>query len=221
MERYVQIGKANLKFNLYPHLLLSVLLLLLSPFLMGTQNLNATRTAGVLEQYVALLGILLLTPIFLPEQNKDIRDLVEVKYTSSTAVTLIRLTEAVISLAVLVGCYLLYLKYQNCTFPIMNYYLGTMAGAIFLGGMGLCAYSIFDQIAIAYMLPIMYYIMALGGGRKLLKNFYPFSMRMGSYSEKVFLAITGIILIAVGISYPYIAKRYFPKLSWRFGRQKV
>jgi hypothetical protein len=186
---------------------------------MGTQNLDAIRTAGVLEMYVALLGVLLLTPIFLPEQNKDIRDLVEAKYTSSTAVALIRLTEAVISLAVLVGCYILYLKYQNCTFPIIYYYLGTMAEATFLGGMGLCAYSIFDQIAISYMLPIMYYIMALGGGRKLLMNFYPFSMRMGSYREKVFLILTGIMLIIVGISYPYIARRYFPKLSRWFRTQ--
>lgn len=211
MERYLQIGKANLKFNLYPHLFLSIILLGLSPMLMGVGNLDAVRTARVLEIYVALLGIILLTPVLLPEQNRDLRDLVEAKYTSAAAVALIRVIEALLCLAVLIGIFILVLKGNNCTFPVMKYYLGTLAEALFLGGIGLCAYSLFDQIAIAYMLPVMYYILCFSGGKKLMKDFYLFSMLNGSYREKVYLVIAGGVLLIIGIMYPYLLRKVFPK----------
>jgi hypothetical protein len=207
MERYLQIGKANLKFNLWVHLLLSLLFLGVSPLLMGVENLDASMTAKVLEMYIALIGIILLTPINLPEQNKDIRELIGAKYTSSAAVTIIRIAEAVLVLAILTGLYLLLLKHNNCTFPLSNYYQGTLAEALFLGGMGFFAYAVFDQIAIAYMLPLVYYILSMGNGRKLLKGFYLFSMSYGSYKEKGNLALLGIIMILLGICFPYLKRR--------------
>jgi hypothetical protein len=215
VERYLQIAKANLKFNLYPHLLLCIVFLGLSPFLMGVENLDAARSAMVLEMYTALLGIILLTPVFLPEQNKDLRDLVEAKFTSRTAVVLIRVLEAGFCLAVLTGAFILFLQGNNCVFPVMKYYLGTLAEALFLGGLGLCAYSLFDQIAVAYMLPVMYYILCVSGGGKLMKDFYLFSMLYGGYREKINLAATGLVLVLIGIGYPYLSKRLLPGLLRR------
>lgn len=216
MVRYLQIGKANLKLSLLPHLMLSVVLVLLSPLVIGVENLDATRSATVLEMFIALLGIILITPVLLPEQNKNIRDLIEARYTSLTAVILIRLAEAILSLSVLIGGYVLFLRLNNCSFPELRFYLGTLAEALFLGGIGFCAYSIFDQIAVAYMLPLIYYVISVSPGRKLLKNFYLFSMRYGSYQEKIYLVLIGTILILIGIGYPYLIRRALPKLiRWR------
>jgi hypothetical protein len=206
MESIYQIGKVNLKFNLSPHIFLSLLFLLLSPFLLGVENLDASRTARVLELYVSLLGIILLIPIFLPEQNKDVRDLMNSKFVPLTPVHIIRIIQACIVLTIFISSYIIYLKINNCTFPTMYYFWGTLAEAVFLGGMGVLAYSIFDQIAIAYMLPMVYYIMAMGGGSKLLKNFYLFSITTGSYHEKIYLGISGLIMIIVGIGFREIRK---------------
>lgn len=179
---------------------------------MGIENLDGVNTAKILEMYVALVGIILLTPICLPEQNKDIRDLVEAKFTSVMAVTLIRILEAVFFLIVFVGTYILILKYNNCIFPYLKFYLGTLAQAIFLGGLGFFAYQVFDQIAIAYMFPMVYYIINFGTGKKLVKEFYLFSMTTFSYKEKKNLAILGIILIILGVIYPFVVKKLIPKL---------
>ena len=102
--------------------------------------------------------------------------------------------------------------HNNCEFPEFKFFLGTLAEAIFLGGIGFCIYSLFDQIAVAYLAPIMYYLMSLTGGKQLLKNFYLFSMVNESYREKVFLAIVGGVLITIGILYPYISRKLSPKL---------
>ena len=90
MERYWQIEKINLKYNVPLHILVCALILGLSPFLVGVANLEKQDTAKVLEMYAALIGIVMLTPIFLPEQSKEIRELAGSKYMKSSSVYLLR-----------------------------------------------------------------------------------------------------------------------------------
>lgn len=201
MEKYLRIGKEHLKFNLLPHLFLAVLMLCISPLFMGVENLDANRTARVLEMYVAIIGIILLLPVCIPEQNTDILDLVRTKATSYTMVIVIRIFIAVISLSILIGIYVLILRENQCTFPVLKYYLGTLAEAFFLGSMGLFSYLIFNRIAVAYMLPTMYYISCFGSGKNLLKNFYLFSMSYGEYKQKWYLFVGGLTFILLGIAF--------------------
>lgn len=199
MERYWQIEKTNLKYHVPLHLLVCILLLGISPLLMGVANLSAEDTAKVLERYVALIGIIMLTPIFLPEQDREIRELVYAKYMKSAQVYLIRLFGNLAILAVFLGVYIFMLWKNQCEFPVPEYYFGALAEMLFFGGLGLGFYGISDNLVIGYMAPIVYYIAAVGGGDKYLKMLYPFSMSMGSYTEKVWLFIAAALLAAAGI----------------------
>jgi hypothetical protein len=206
-ERYFYIAKINLRLSLFWKLLISILFLGFSPFILGVENLDRIQSAQVLEMYVALIGIILLSPVFYPEQDKNVRELVEAKYTPILGVYLVRLIEALVSLVILIGGYVILLKNNNCTFPLTGYYLGTLAEALFLGGLGFFAYSIFDQIAIAYMLPMIYYVLAFSGNR-YLKSFYLFSMMKGRYEEKIYLAAAGGVLLLAGLGSKYLLKRF-------------
>ena len=105
MEKYWHIEKTNLKYHIPVHLLVCILLLFVSPFFMGVKNLTAQDTAKVLEMYVALIGIVLLTPVFLPEQDRGIRDLVCTKYLTSAVVYLVRIAGNIVLLILLAGLY--------------------------------------------------------------------------------------------------------------------
>lgn len=199
MERYWQIEKTNLKYHVPLHILVCVILLGVSPLLMGVENLSAVDSAKALERYVALIGIIMLTPVFLPEQDIEIRELVYAKYTKSAYVYLARLLGNMVISAVFLGIYIFMLHHNHCEFPVVKYYLGIYAEILFFGGLGLCFYGISDNLVIGYMAPVVYYIAAVGGGEKYLKMLYPFSMSMGSYVEKVYLFASAVILIAVGI----------------------
>lgn len=199
MERYWQVERVNLKHNILLHLLVCVLLLGLSPLLMGVANLGQQDTAKVLEMYVALIGIVMLVPIFLPEQDQNIRDLVYTKYMKSQLVYTLRILGNVLILMIFLAFYIVMLEKNNCEFPVVKYYFGTLAEMLFLGGMGLFFYGLTDNLVIGYMIPIFYYIVAIGSGAKYLKLFYPFSMVMGSYNEKVWLFLAGVVLIVSGI----------------------
>lgn len=199
MERYLQIGKENLKFNLPLPIIVAAVMLMFSPLVMGVKNLDAMQSAQVLEYYVALIGMVLLPPIFLPEQNKDIRDLISSKHTKIQWIYGVRVVQAMVILAVFLGIYILLLKSGGCTFEGIKFYLGTLAEMLFLGGIGILAYSLSDQVVIGYMAPMVYYLAAFGSGKKWMGYWYPFSMVMGSYTEKWCLGIAGIFCIAFGI----------------------
>ena len=68
-----------------------------------------------------------------------------------------------------------------------------------MGGLGIFFYGLCDNLVIGYMVPIVYYIAAIGSGQKLLKMFYPFSMMLGSFKEKGVLAFGAVVLIGAGV----------------------
>lgn len=201
MEKYLKIAKVNLKFNLLPHIIAAICLCLISPLIMGVKNLDSINTAKVLDVYISLLGIILLIPIFIPDQDRDIRDLIRSKKESIAVNYLIRITEAVVFLILIVFSFLLYLKIGNCIFDFGKYFYATISTCIFLGGLGILAYSIVDNIAVGYMIPILYYILCYGSGKKYLGKFYLFSMLQGNTMDKKYLLIAGILMIVVGIFY--------------------
>lgn len=200
MEHWLVIGKVNLKYNLYRYILVSAALLCIAPLLMGVKNLDQGQAAKALEMYMALLGIILLPPIFFPEQDLCIRELTNAKYCSNVKVHGIRLLESMIVLLLFIGIFIWMLRGGGSTFPTVKFFWGTVAGAVFLGGLGVLAHSLSNQIAIAYMIPVMYYVGNFSGD-KYFGKCYLFSMMKNSYEEKIWLGIMGILCMGIGIGY--------------------
>ena len=198
MENCAKAATVHFKYHLKYHLLAAVLFFCLMPFLMGTQYLNARESARTLEMYAALSGILFLTPVFLPDQDKNIRDLIGSKRMPYLVIHLIRLAENLLFLLVFVGAGALFLKCNRCEFPFWSYFAGTAAGALFLGGLGMFFYSVTDNAAVGYMVPLVYYMINFSGD-KYVKNFYLFSMAAGDFGPKFWLAGAGAALLLGGL----------------------
>lgn len=198
MEKYVQITKVQLRYNIWQHLCISILLLAASPLILGISNLNAEQSARVLETYVALIGIILFVPVFLPEQNRDLWDVVKAKYTSMISVYLIRTVLSLFLSAALILVCIAVLKAGNCEMETGRYYFGTLAETIAFGGLGIFACSVSDNLIVGYMIPLAYYVVALSAGPGYLGVFYPFGM-LTDYHTKYWLLAAGIILMLSGI----------------------
>lgn len=199
METYLQIAKYNLKINMLPHILLMVLFCIFAPIIIGTQNLNSMKTAQVLEYYLSLCGPIICIPLFLPDQNKEIRDLMKTKSIPVIVIHLIRTVELIFSLIVAILLFLLYLKESNCDFIYEVYFYATLATCFFLGGLGALIFSISDNMILAYMIPIMYYLLCFFNKSEIMKQFFLFSLSKGSLVEKHYLFIAGIIMIGLSI----------------------
>jgi hypothetical protein len=194
-EKIRSIAVSNLRHNFLPHFILSVLLLLLTPFVFGTANVDAKTAAVPLEMFVSLIGIILLTPVFLPEQSGSIRDVVESKATASAFVYSIRIGIALFSMLALIAAFVLYMKGNGCTVSLVSAVFGTFSSSIFLGALGLFIYGISDTLIVGYMAPMVYYMLNLFGGKKYFGKLYLFAMSSGNMSEKYWLISVGIVLI--------------------------
>ena len=174
-----QIAKVNLRHNFTPLLLLSFVLMLLTPVLFGTTNLDSKAAAVPLEMFISIIGIILLVPIFQPEQDDEIKDIVASKYVDSTYVHLIRVTYSIIGLILLVLVFSLFMFVNNCEIT-MELIGGTIADAMFLGSIGLLISAITNNMSVSFMIPFLYYVLNITMKSKL-GNFNLFSMMSGNY----------------------------------------
>lgn len=200
MERYVVVARENQKHNLWIPFLICILLLIVSPLFLGIENLTEPETAKVLEYYAVFISIILLPAVFLPEQDKDIRDLLSSKYMPVAKLYGIRMTQAIIYLMLLLGIYMCVLKAGNCEFAFLKLYMGELATMVFLGGMGIFFYALTDQVVVGYMIPLLYYMLNITISPNKIKGLYLFSMSIGKYEWKWTLGMVGVVLLAAGIA---------------------
>ncbi len=192
MANYLNITAINLKHNSAPHLLLAMIIALLTPVIFGISSLNAQEAAQPLEMFLSLTGIVLLTPIFLPEQNENIRDLVRSKRIDYLAICLIRLVYSVSFLACIFGIFTIIMQNSESDVTVQHF-AGGLASGMFLGALGFFFAGVTGNSIIGYMISMMYYICNFMVKDKL-KHWYLFSMSLGSFEEKYWLLASSAVL---------------------------
>ena len=136
--------------------------------------------------------------VFQPEQNQDLRNLISSKYTSIVFIYGIRVILSMLIGGILLLIYMEVMRYGNCEMEMGKYFFGVLAEFLAFGGIGILAYALSDNLIIGYMAPIIYYVIAYGGGEKYLKKFYPFAMTT-DYETKYVLFAVGVICMIAGI----------------------
>lgn len=199
LERYCEIAKTNWKHNLLPHCIIAILICIAAPLLMGVKNLEEPQVAKIIEFYLGFLGVILLIPLFLPDTNKDIRDLTASKKTPVTTVRIIRLFDALACLVLLLALFLGALKTGGCNFRYGECFYVAFSNCVFMGGLGLLFYSMADNIALAYMIPVLYYIISMGSGKKYLGKFFLMGFCAGNTEDKKYLLASGILMVAAAL----------------------
>lgn len=201
----LEIAKTNLRHNSLLSIVAAVLLCLITPLLIGTANLDRNSAAMPLEMFVSLIGIVLLTPVFQPEQNEEIHDLVSSKHCSTEKVYLIRTLYTVGVVVLLICLFVVYMQTQGSDVTMVLVF-GAAANAIFLGSMGMLVSALTGNTVIGYMPPFLYYALNIGMGPKL-GNFYLFSMTVGNFRVKIWLLAAGVLMIMVSLLYQIFRRR--------------
>lgn len=191
---WVRIAKINLRHNFLPHLLAALAVTLLTPVVFETASLNGMLAAQPLEMFLSLTGALLLTPIFLPEQDGAIRDLIRSKRTDYLAVCALRVAYSTMVLAALIGGFTLFMRWRESAVGWPHFF-GAFASALFLGVLGLAGAGLSGNVTVGYMVAMIYYIVNFTLKEKL-GDFYLFSMSCGEDGGKGFLLAVSVVLAA-------------------------
>ena len=146
----------DIKRNALPHILAAAALTLTVPLVFSLTSLSAPLSAQPLEMYLSLTGTLLLTPVFLPEQNEDIRDVVRVRRMSYLTVCAMRIAYLTIITAVLYGIITAALVRGESTVTEAHYF-GGLFTALFLGSVGVAGSAIGGNTVIGYMASFLFF----------------------------------------------------------------
>lgn len=179
--------------------------MILTPILFGTTGLDSKAAAVPLEMLISIIGVILLVPIFQPEQDDEIRDIVASKYIDSTYVHLIRVAYSIIGIILLVLAFSLFMFVCGCEITI-ELIGGTIADAMFLGAIGLLTSAITSNTPVSFMIPLLYYVLNLTMKSKL-GIFNLFAMMNGNYKPNIWIFISSLILVFVSI----MIKKMFSK----------
>lgn len=198
MERYLNAGGSFIRRQYAPHILLTVLFCVMSGFFVSFRNLDASQAAKVMEMYIAFTGILLLTPLFMPEQNREIWLLERSKATPLWQLYLIRVLEAVVLLMAIVTVFVFLMRQGGSVFSVSSLWLGSFAEIFFLGSIGFFVSGITNQVILGYMVSVLYFMVNIGGS-KYLGKFALFQMMKGSYDFVALMLPAAFVLLAGGI----------------------
>lgn len=195
----------NLKRNSLPHILAAAVLTATVPLVFGLTSLSAPLAAQPLEMYLPLTGTILLTPLFLPEQNEDILDTVRVRRMPYLGICLIRLTYLCLILALLCGAITAALAAGECSVTPAHF-AGGVYTAMFLGSLGIFGAAVGGNVIIGYMVSMIYFIVNFFL-RKELGVFYLFAISAETGVSKLWLLGSSLVLTAAAFGYiRYIKK---------------
>lgn len=198
MERYFRVGSRFFVRQYLPHILITLLLCCLSGFFVSFQNLSPDQAAKAMEMFVAFTGILLFTPLFMPEQNREIWLLQKSKKMSLWKLYSIRIIQAVIIQAAIISLFIWILYIGDSEFSMGKLWLGSFSEIVFLGAIGFFVSGITNQVVLGYMVSIVYFVVNIGGS-KYFGKFALFQMIKGKYDFIPWMAGGAVILIAAGI----------------------
>lgn len=175
---FLPIARVCLKNNLPPHLLLCLGLLLGAFFLMQPAYWEADTSNSFFLIFLPLTGLLLLTPLFLPEQAEEVLDVIRARSTPLGIIYGIRAVCSIVFLLALPAGALLVLRLLHCeTDP--GLWAAAVSSSLFLGGLGALCYSLWENLPAAYLVPVLYFVLCAFTGQKRMEDwglgaFYPF-----------------------------------------------
>lgn len=198
LEIYGNILKINLR-RQYPWpALAAAALLVLTKLLFNINALEGAAVAQPLELLMVWIGPALLVPVFLPEQNPEIRDVVRARKTSYLHICILRILYSTLTVVLMTLLFTGIMKAGES--QILPYHIwGSICSALLLGALGLAAAGISGNAAGGFMVCMLYYLASYGMGRKL-GVFSLFSMSKGQMSGKGWQLLTAVVLVVVALA---------------------
>lgn len=204
-EIYGKITGVNLRNN-FPMPFASALgVFILTLLMFNMTALQSIEAARPIEFLLCFIGVMLLVPIFLPEQDKNIRDVICSKKINYFNILLVRILYSVVAMIILIAFFVVLMKVCESHVTV-KHLVGGIASAWFLGAVGFAAAGITNNVTVGYMTAMIYYLANYGMKEKLGKFFlFPMSC-LGRFDESGWLILGAVALMGITLG---ICRRKF------------
>ena len=195
---YGKIICVNLRYNFLMPFASASGVLILTLLMFNITALQGMETAKPIEFLLCFIGVMLLVPIFLPEQDKNIRDVICSKKINYFNILVIRILYSIVTMIILISFFIVIMKLCESDVTVQHL-IGCIASAWFLGAVGFAAAGITNNVTVGYMTAMLYYLANYGMKDKLGRFFlFPMSC-LGRYDESGWLILGAVALMVITI----------------------
>ena len=199
-EIYGKIIGVNLRHNFLMPFASALGVLILTLLMFNITSLQGMEAARPIEFLLCFIGVTLLVPIFLPEQDDNIRDVVCSKKINYYNILLIRILYSVAAMILLITFFISLMKVCESQVTVQHL-IGGVASAWFLGAVGFAAAGITNNVTVGYMAAMLYYLANYGMKDKVGKFFlFPMSY-LGRFDESGWLIFGAVALMAITLGF--------------------
>lgn len=199
MAKAYRLMKNFIQYHYLPYLIGGVLFLLLLPIGVGLENLDVFQSAKVLEYWYSLIGLLLLFPLYLPDNDTAALSIIRSKRTSYRLIICVRLIVEIVASGILLVALLIWMTRSNSSFPMGYFILRGIGGALFLGGLSAFTFALFRHPVPCLMVPFLYYLLNMMSKKEYFGPFDLFSVAQGNYQTALLLVLCGGLLLLISL----------------------
>lgn len=199
MEKVYSIGKNFIRCHYLFYLFGGVLFLMILPFFVGLENLDVFQSAKVIEYWYSLIGLLLLFPLYLPDNDTAALAIIRSKRTSYRWIVGIRLLLEVICSLLFLSVLLFLMKRGNSSFPESYFMLRGLGTALFLGGISAMTFAFIRHPVPSIMIPFLYYLLNMLSKRTYFGRFDLFSIAQENWQDGWLLLVSGSLLLLISV----------------------
>ncbi len=199
MEVARKIINNEIKHHIYSPIITSFIVYLLIFVLFGLVELKKDIVIMIVERFLPLMGIVLISPCFQYEMDYGIGDVIRSKSTSILTTYSLRLILRIFIYGVLTFLFIALIKVTDSQVEMVLYFFQSFSLGLLLGSLGFFAFGISSNLIGAYLVPILYYLLNWMPNWKALGDFYLFRLRYGlepTIGLNIFIAI---IFVTVGL----------------------
>lgn len=204
-----KITKNEIKYHTITPVALALMIYILIFVLFGLVELKKDIVLMVIERFLPLMGIILISPCFEYEMDLGIRYIIRSRSTSILATYLVRLFLRIFAYGILTILFIGLLKNTGSYVEMELYISQSLSIGLLLGSLGFFTFGISLSLIGSYLAPIVYYLLSWMPNWKSLGVFYLFRLRQGLEPRIGLNIFLSIFLIIIGL----YAKKYRDRYS--------
>ena len=148
---------SNFRLNFKRTFIPAILLLLITPLIYGTSNLDSIKSADCLERMTALIGLPMFVPLLRAEQDGGMDGIISLRPVPYWITVVLRMGLSLIVTLALILVFEGYMSINGCLFPAYAYTFRTLAVAMTLGFAGLLAGAVSRNTIVGFLVSFCWY----------------------------------------------------------------
>lgn len=197
LRRYKYVLTSELKYRIFENIIFSIVVLLFIYIVFGLNNISKEIETIVLERGLPVIGIIMISPLFQYELDKDLYDVLKLKNISIVKIIFLRL---ILRIVIFTSIILIYGKLLNSeSFKYINVVYHSLSLGLLFSSIGVFFFGITKNIVFSYLVPTIFLSFQWMSSYKKIGELYLFRWYVSLKSYDDFYLLMSLFFLFLGV----------------------